>query len=112
MYAIFVTINIKDGFADEFAAASLGDGQGSVRDEENCFRFDILRSPDNPNQFYLYEVYANRAAHATHREQPHYVAWRSAVEHMFEGDLGRVEMETVFPSDDGWRAQKPGLVNW
>ena len=59
MYAIFVTINIKDGYADEFAAASLGDGQGSVRDEENCFRFDILRSPDNPNQFYLYEVYAN-----------------------------------------------------
>ena len=57
-------------------------------------------------------MYANREAHATHREQPHYVAWRSAVEHMFDGDLGRVEMETVFPSDDGWRAQKPGLVNW
>ena len=68
--------------------------------------------PDDPNRFYLYEVYANREAHATHREQPHYVAWRSAVEHMFDGDLGRVEMETVFPSDDGWRAQKPGLVNW
>ena len=113
MYAIFVTINIKDGHAEEFAKPpAWGDGQGSVRDEENCFRFDILRSPDNPNQFYLYEVYANREAHATHREQPHYVAWRSAVEHMFEGDLGRVEMETVFPSDAGWKAQKPGLVNW
>ena len=37
MFAIFVTINIKDGYADEFAAASLGDGQGSVRDEQNCF---------------------------------------------------------------------------
>jgi hypothetical protein len=31
---------------------------------------------------------------------------------MFDGDLGRVEMETVFPSDAGWKAQKPGLVNW
>ncbi len=112
MYAIFVTINIKDGYADEFAAASLGDGQGSVRDEENCFRFDILRSPDNPNQFHLYEVYANREALDTHREQPHFVAWRSAVEHMFDGDLERVEMDTVFPSDAGWKAQKPGLVNW
>ncbi len=112
MYALFVTVNIKDGYADEFAKASLGDGQGSVRDEENCFRFDILRNPDNPNQFYLYEVYTDRAGHATHREQPHYTAWRSAVEHMFDGDLGRVEMETVFPSDAGWKAQKPGLVNW
>ena len=97
MYALFVTVNIKEGYAEEFAAASLGDGQGSVRDEENCFRFDILRNPDNPNQFYLYEVYTDRAGHATHREQPHYTAWRSSVEHMFDGDLGRVEMETVFP---------------
>ena len=64
MYALFVTVNIKDGYADEFAKASLGDGQGSVRDEENCFRFDILRNPDNPNQFYLYEVYTDRAGHA------------------------------------------------
>ena len=109
--AIFGTININGGFAHESALPACGDGQGSVRDGENCFRFDIMRNRDNPNQFYLHEMYANRGAHATHREQSYYVAWRSAVERMFEGDLGRVEMETVFPSDDGWRAQKPGLVN-
>ena len=51
-----------------------GDGHGSVRDEENCFRFDILRNRDNPNQFLLHEMYANREAHTTHGEQPHYVS--------------------------------------
>ena len=31
---------------------------------------------------------------------------------MFDGDIERVAMTTIFPSDDGWRAQKPHLLNW
>ena len=54
MFAIFATINIKPGLADEFAQAGLADAQGSVRDEPGCFRFDILRDTENPNRFYLY----------------------------------------------------------
>ena len=37
MYAIFVTVKIKAGFAEQFKQASLGDAQGSVRDEPGCF---------------------------------------------------------------------------
>ena len=33
-------------------------------------------------------------------------AWRSSVEHMFDGDIELKMMTTVFPSDDGWRNQK------
>ena len=43
MFAVFVTINIKDGFADEFQKASFGDSQGSVKDEPGCFRFDFVK---------------------------------------------------------------------
>ena len=43
MFAVFVTINIKDGFVEEFQKASFGDSQGSVRDEPGCYRFDILK---------------------------------------------------------------------
>ena len=42
MISIFVTIQVKAGFREQFAEASLGDAQGSVRDEPGCFRFDIL----------------------------------------------------------------------
>ncbi len=112
MISIFVTIRIKEGYADEFTEASFGDAQGSVRDEPGCFRFDILANSEDPNLFHLYEVYADDAALDAHREAPHYKTWRSSVEHMFDGDIERVAMTTVFPSDDGWRDQKPHLMHW
>lgn len=113
MHAIFVTIKIKPGYAERFRGASLGDSQGSVRDEPGCFRFDILESKTDPNTFYLYEVYADEDAHMNaHRNAPHYKKWRETVQDWFDGDTQAIPMNTVFPSDEGWRAQKPGLLNW
>ena len=45
MYALFVTIKIKPGYAEQFKEASLGDAQGSVRDEAGCGRLP----PCTPN---------------------------------------------------------------
>ena len=112
MFAIFVTINIKPGCAEEFTEASLGDARGSVRDEPGCFRFDINRDPEVPTRFYLYEVYRDAAALEDHKMAPHFLKWRSTVEDMLDGEFEAVRMATVFPSDEGWEAQKPGLVNW
>ena len=113
MHAVFVTIKIKDGFREQFMEASLGDSQGSVRDEPGCFRFDILEDKTDPNKFYLYEIYENEDAHMTaHRNAPHYKKWRETVDPWFDGDIQAVPMNTVFPSDGGWKQQKPGLLNW
>lgn len=112
MISIFVTIRIKEGFAERFTEASFGDAQGSVRDEPGCFRFDILSNSEDPNLFHLYEVYADEAALDAHREAPHYKKWRATVQDWFDGDIQRVAMTTVFPSDQGWRDQKPHLLNW
>lgn len=112
MYSIFVTVRIKPGFADRFIEASFGDGQGSVRDEPGCFRFDILRDNADPDLFYLYEVYENEAALETHRTMPHYKKWRATVQEWFDGATQKVIATSLFPSDDGWRKQKPHLVDW
>ena len=112
MISIFVTIKVKPEYADQFREASFGDSQGSVRDEPGCFRFDILQNAEAPNTFHLYEVYADDAAIEFHRNTPHYKKWRSTVEDWFDGDVQRVAMKTVFPSDEGWRKQKPHLINW
>ena len=113
MHAIFVTINIKPGYREQFKEASLGDSQGSVRDEPGCFRFDILEDKTDPNRFYLYEVYEDEEAHmVAHRNAPHYKKWRETVQDWFDGDTVAIPMNTVFPSDEGWKAQKPGLLNW
>ena len=112
MISIFVTIRIKEGFSDQFTEASFGDSQGSVRDELGCFRFDILKNTEEPNLFHLYEVYEDEAALDAHRNAPHYKKWRSTVEDWFDGDIERVMMNTVFPSDEGWRQQKSSLLDW
>ena len=112
MNSIFVTIQIKPGFSDRFREASFGDAQGSVRDEPGCFRFDILQDDSDPNRFHLYEVYVDQAAYEAHRETPHYKKWRSTVLDWFDGEPQRVAMTTIFPSDEGWRKQKPHLLDW
>ena len=112
MISIFVTIQVKDGYAEQFTEASFGDSQGSVRDETGCYRFDILKNAEDPNKFHLYEVYENDAALEAHRKAPHYKKWISTVEPWLDGDRERIMMTTVFPSDQGWKDQKPCLLNW
>jgi hypothetical protein len=34
------------------------------------------------------------------------------VSEMFEGDPTRIDMRTIFPSEEGWKQQKPGLLQW
>jgi len=111
MYSIFVTINIKPDRIEEFTTASFGDAQGSIRDEPDCFRFDIHQDSGRPHRFYLYEVYRDKAAFEAHLETPHFKRWIDAVQEMFDAELERIDMTTVFPSEKGWEAQKPGLIS-
>jgi len=112
MFSIFVTLNVKSEYLEEFTNASFGDAQGSVRDESGCFRFDINQDVEIPTRFYLYEVYRDENAFQAHLETPHFKEWISIVKPMFDGETEKVTMKTVFPSDDGWEAQKPSLLNW
>ena len=112
MISIFVTIQINPEFTERFRKASLGDAQGSVKDEPGCYRFDILQANADPNRFHLYEVYSDEAALEAHRNAPHYKKWRETVQDWFDGEPQRIVMTTIFPSDDGWQRQKPHLLDW
>jgi autoinducer 2-degrading protein len=112
MFAIFVNIQVAPAHRKEFMEASLGDGHGSVRDEPGCFRFDILQSAEDENRFHLYEVYADEAAFEAHQQTPHFKKWIETVRDWFVGELEITRMSTIFPSDEGWRKQKPHLLHW
>ena len=112
MYSIFVTINVKPEHIEEFKEAGLGDAQGSTRDEPGCFRFDIHQDAGIPSRFYLHEVYRDEDAFQAHLEAPHFLQWRDTVNPFFDGDIQKIVMKTVFPSNDGWETQKSGLLNW
>ncbi len=105
MFALFVTINIKPGHKDAFMEATMGDAEGSNKNEPGCLRFDVLQDNSNPNRVYLYEVYQDRAAwEVAHRESPHYKKWRETVGDWFDGDPARVETSPVYPTgESSWR---------
>ena len=78
-----------------------------------AYGLTCTRVPLILNTFHLYEVYENQDAHLNaHRNAPHYQKWRETVQDWFDGEPQRFAMTTVFPSDAGWRKQKPGLLNW
>lgn len=102
MFALFVTIKIKPGHKDAFMEATMGDAEGSNKNEPGCLRFDVLQDNNDPNTVYLYEVYKDRAAwEVAHRGTPHYKKWRETVQQWFAADPARVETTPVYPSGEG-----------
>ena len=108
MLAVFVTIQLKPGFKDQFIEA-MADAHGSAAVEPGCFRFDILQHNMDPNRFHLYQVFADQAAREAHRQTPDYLKRLEAVSAWLGGDIQRTECTTIFPSEDGWWRQKPDL---
>ena len=43
MYVIVAPIQIKEGHREAFIEAMLDDAKGSVRDEPDCLRFDVIQ---------------------------------------------------------------------
>lgn len=79
MYCIIVKTQLKPGARKAFLNAMLPNAEASVRDEPECFVFDVVEDRDEPDTFYLYEIYADQNALALHKETPHYQASRAVV---------------------------------
>jgi quinol monooxygenase YgiN len=64
-----------------------------TRKEPGCLRFDVLRSQEDPNRFFFYELYKDPAAIDYHKAQPHYNLWAD-----FKASGGTVS-STTFKTD-------------
>jgi (4S)-4-hydroxy-5-phosphonooxypentane-2,3-dione isomerase len=76
--SLVVSIKVKPDQRDRFLAAAEDDSTCSVRDEPGCLRFDVVQNLADENHYYFYEVYRDEAAHAAHRNTPHYPRWVAA----------------------------------
>ena len=72
MYCIIVKNVLKPGTRDDYLSAMLTNAAASVRDEPGCHRFDVLEAQEEPDTFYLYEIYDDADALQAHKETPHY----------------------------------------
>ncbi len=79
MYCILVKNVVKEGARDAYLAAMLPNAKASVANEPDCLTFDVLEAQEEPNTFYLYEIYTSPAALETHKKTEHYLASRPLI---------------------------------
>lgn len=104
MYVIVAPIQIKPEHREEFIEAMLLDAKGSVENEPDCLRFDVIQDQEDPNRIYLYEVYKDRAAFEYHVTTPHLKKWRETVKEWFVEPRPPTGRGTnIFPPDDEWK---------
>ena len=74
--AIIVSVQIKEDRIDDFKAVMATNSENS-RKEAGCLRFDTLQDNEDATKFVFYEVYADAAGMAAHKETDHYKGWAS-----------------------------------
>lgn len=92
-FAIFVTVKVEAGKAEEFLPIILENATAAVRDEPDCHMFRVLRNKDDADTFHFFEVYTNEAALDAHREYPHYKKFRELSDPMIvDRQITRVDV--------------------
>ncbi|MGC9780881.1 MAG: antibiotic biosynthesis monooxygenase [Candidatus Heimdallarchaeota archaeon] len=99
MYVVCVSVYVKKEFQDEFIKATLENAQ-NTRDEPLNFRFDVLQCLDDPNKFFLYEVYKNEEGITAHKETDHYKKWRETVATMMAKPREGIKHKNIFPTTE------------
>ena len=93
-FAIFVTIKLHPGKADEFKPHILANARAAVRDEPECHLFHVLQSEDDPDTIFFYEIYTSAESLDVHREQPHFKKFFEDANHMVaERTIQRLTVE-------------------
>ena len=72
MFVVTVTFESIPGKADSLERLLLKQAQNSLQNELACLRFDVARSIENPNRFFLFEIYQDAAAFAQHLTTAHF----------------------------------------
>jgi autoinducer 2-degrading protein len=101
MYVVCVTVFVKDGRADDFTEATLANAR-STRGEPGNRRFDILRCNDDPNRFFLYEVYGAEEDFRSHQKTEHYLRWKETVADWMAQPRQGIKHVSLFPGAGGW----------
>ncbi len=105
MYVIIASMKMEEGHKEEFVAALLEDAQASVRDEVDCFRFDVIQDASDSDLVWLYEVYKDEAAFQTHLKSPHLLKLLDTTKDWREqGPQGAARgSKNLYPADAEWR---------
>jgi autoinducer 2-degrading protein len=94
-----VSVFVKPEFRDAFIEATL-DNARNTRNEPKNLRFDVLQGLDDPDRFFLYEVYRDESGMDDHKTTSHYQNWRETVEKMMAKPREGIKHKNLFPTTE------------
>jgi len=103
MHVLIVQFQIKPEFLEKFIEAVLEDAHDSNFNEPGCLRFDAVQDLEDPNKFYLYEVYKDAVAFEAHRGMPHFKKYAETTKDMHAAPVVRMLGKNLYPNDGAWR---------
>ena len=80
MHIVVVQLTVRPEMLAEFEQAVLHNARESVARDPGCRRFDVSQAYDDPTRWVLHEVYDTQAAHAAHRQAPHFLAYQAVAD--------------------------------
>jgi autoinducer 2-degrading protein len=97
MHVTLVHVRVKPEAVDDFIDATRANHEASIREPGNL-RFDVLRDVEDPTRFVIYEAYNDEAAARAHKDTPHYLEWRAAVEDWMAEPRRGVRYDGLLPA--------------
>ena len=83
-YAIFVTMQLKQGMGEAFRPHILKNAEETRKNEPENHLFNVLVAEDDPDRYHFHEVYTDKASLDAHRQSPHFQAYAEATKDMIE----------------------------
>lgn len=99
LYVVCVTVYVKEENQEAFIKASLENAKNTRKEPLNL-RFDVLQCLDDPNRFFLYEVYKDDSGMTAHKETDHYKTWRETVATMMAKPREGIKHKNLFPVEE------------
>lgn len=94
-----VSIFVKTETRDAFIEATLENAYNTRKESKNL-RFDFLQCLDDPDRFFLYEVYRDESGMDYHKTTSHYQKWRKTVEKMMARPREGIKHKNLFPETE------------
>ena len=78
---LVVTVKVHPDVVERLKPVMLENAAASAQ-EEGCLQFDVIVSQEDEHTFMFYEVYKDEGALASHRETPHFLAYRKVMDEL------------------------------
>ena len=110
MLMLIVKVHIKPERINDYIIAVKEDASDTMSKEDRNFLFSVSQDNENPELFFLVEIYKDNNALDFHRESQHFIKYRDTVTEMYSFPPERHILDTVYPSDQAYMDFKKVLL--